>query len=308
MTYVRPGKALKEASKLSAKVARKAAQLEARLESEGLGVFDPSERSSGVNFHRSASARGRKHAYLEGRLMGTDWPHGSPERISPSPFTAQAVEFRMAIDNEDLVFHAGNMLIQDLEIQRSNFERSADIFGSLEDEMVEAFNENEDYSYGESALDQLAWAMTATRKEAEIADRKRGTVLGLDAAGSPRHPTQPRLTIKQKADNILARRAGKPEPHNKNPYFSGEATKTSETRWAPLRCDYFKKEQGLPCAIKDGGNGPLSIKGMRKPEKVSDREEEEVKMSPIVPTMYYHPGRGPYEMTLVAASNSDITG
>ena len=277
---------------------------EGRLAREGLGVLEIEGYQGGQGIIRP----GRKYACLEGKIMGTgDYPPGDPRRMSPSPYTAMAVETIAAVDNKDVVFEAGNKLITDLQIEKSEWQGV--ISGSLEGLMVDDLDED-DFVSDESVLDQLAVSMTATAKEAEIADRARGQVLGLDAKGRPLSGRQRvHLNVSQRNANRAARLAGKPEPHQTNPYITEVFEVAPEAGRAPLRCDFFKKEQGLPCAVRFGGNGPLSIVGQRKAEEIEDRDDDEVvRMSPIVPTMYYHPGRGPYEMTLVAANNSDITG
>jgi hypothetical protein len=158
-----------------------------------------------------------------------------------------------------------------------------------------------------TVLDSLAYAMSATEKEAELADRARQSVLGLDKDGVVRRGvSRVKLSSAQKAENIRAVRSGVEMPHQTNPFIEPEAVPVA---YAIPKYDYFKKEQGLPCAKTDAGNGPLSIKGEVKADvpqgSVSD---DHVRLSPIVDTEGYLPGRSPFQMGRLAARNSDITG
>ena len=279
---------------------KEAAKWERRLDREGLGVVDIICERGGLNLHNSKSARGRKHAWLEGRLIGEHYQKGSSEYMSPSPYTAQAVESRFFDEGSvDMAAMAGHTLVTELGMIESDIERA---------EASEFYGESD---HRESVLDALALSLTASRKEAELADRSRQTVLGFDKWGIPlKGDRRLMLTARQRNENRRAAERGLPPPHETNPFMTEvKVRNTDVVMRAPLRCDYFKKEQGLPCAHSDAGNGPLAIKDNPKQEPVSDRAEgENVRMSPLVPTLGYHPGRGPYEMSLMAAINSDITG
>lgn len=286
---------------------RELAKWEKKLSNDGLGVIDVEARASTSYVERKL---GRKHAWLEGEEMGVHYEKGDPRYMSPSPLTVQAVETRMKFgDDGDLSYVAGDRLLTDLE-----FEQDEAVFefegGSLEDLMLEQFDES-DYVDGESVIEQLAGSLTASRKEAELADRSRSTVLGLNQIGLPYRPTRNSpLNAKQRNENRRAGELGLPAPHQTNPYITVELVRDCDVvQRAPLRFDYFKKEQGLPCAHTDAGNGPLSIVEKAKPVFSSDRNDGEVlRMAPLVPTMYYYPGRSPFEMGRFAAANSDITG
>ena len=165
---------------------------------------------------------------------------------------------------------------------------------------------------GNTLWDDFVLSFTATSKEAEIAYRARGTILGLDNFNRPIRPKQSkRLTARQRVENSEAKRLGLAIPHPTNPFITEMPCSGSNTYCSEIKYDYFKKEQGLPCAHSDGGNGPLSIIGCYQPPKGGGpckQDEEPIRMAPLVDTMYYLPGRSPFQMSRYVANNSDITG
>ena len=182
--------------------------------------------------------------------------------------------------------------------------RSPSAFNSMEPYT----DENGDY-LGDTVWENLILAHTGTPKEAEIADRARGTICGLDDFGRPKGlklPRKQREPGKEWRKRICRHILGE--------VAMGEGPAYSKYQPTPP-----------PYATRDGGNGPLSIKDLPKPkyewvwsspDKWDDEEDdgyvppaaEPVRMSPVVDTMTYPPGRGPYQISMIAQSNSDITG
>ena len=157
---------------------------------------------------------------------------------------------------------------------------------------------------GETVLDCLALAFLATQKEAELADRARSVSIPLD--GKNRKRSSVNLSRKQRAENIRARQRGLPEPHSRNPFVSEPVAPEA---YATPKCEFYMREQGLPCASSDAGSGPLSI--VERPKSFSSRvDAEPVRMSPVVDTEGYLPGRSPFQQSLARGGrqNSDITG
>jgi hypothetical protein len=160
---------------------------------------------------------------------------------------------------------------------------------------------------GDTVLDCLATAVLATKKEAELADRARAFPLGLDSERKPRQPKIRRLSRSERAANIRARQCGEPEPFSRNPY---QDESPEAVQRAVPKCDFYMREQGIaPCAGNDAGSGPLSIVDRPKPSS-SRVDAEPVRMSPVVDTEGYPPGRSPFQMSLARGGrqNSDITG
>lgn len=157
---------------------------------------------------------------------------------------------------------------------------------------------------GDTVLDCLALAFLATQKEAELADRARSVSIPLDRFNRKRSSVN--LTRKQRAENIRARQRGLPEPHSSNPFVSEPVAPVAH---AIPKCEFYMREQGLPCASSDAGSGPLSI--VERPKSSGSRvDAEPVRMSPVVDTEGYLPGRSPFQQSLVRGGrqNSDITG
>jgi hypothetical protein len=148
--------------------------------------------------------------------------------------------------------------------------------------------------FGDDVWDDLALSLTATSREAAIADRRRGSICGLDhefriVPLKPRrkHREPGKVWRQRILDHILGDYAAKGD--------------------GPLRSDW--RPPMPPYAHTDAGNGPLSIVDQPAPDFGSaPRIDEPVRMSPIVDTMTYPPGRGPYQTGRYMATNSDITG
>lgn len=239
---------------------------ESLLEAEGLGVIDVADHWHGTGVKHIKG----KHRRLDAMVNDPD-PSG---RMSNSPVTARAVETRFA--------------------------NAADEQSDFDDGL---WDDDED---ADNAWDLMILSLTGSPKEAEIADRRRGYALGLDAEHKPNQPKIRRLTRAQKAANIRARQRGEAEPYPRNPYQS-EAPEPKA--YAIPKPQLYMREAGKPCAHTDAGGGPLSVIDRPKPDYGSPRTED-VRMSPVVDTDGYLPGRGPYQLQLARGGrgNSDITG
>ena len=147
---------------------------------------------------------------------------------------------------------------------------------------------------GEDVWDTMALSITATPKEAEIADRRRAAVSGLDKWNRP-------LGLRTKRVPGESRAQWRERNHDR---IIGEGLAKEP---GPLRSDW--KPPMPPFAHTDAGNGPLSIVDQPGPDfGPAPRVDEPVRMSPVVDTMTYPPGRGPYQTSRYKATNSDITG
>jgi hypothetical protein len=103
------------------------------------------------------------------------------------------------------------------------------------------------------------------------------------------------------ADRVAAIRARRAAP------VAVEEAAAAPTIATP-RCDYFKLEQGLPCA-HTATTGPLSIVDMPAPQKLSvEAEAISTCKEYVVDTIGYEAGQSPFQRSRYAASNSDITG
>ena len=147
-------------------------------------------------------------------------------------------------------------------------------------------------------LEALSYLLPATQKESELAARERQSLHGLDNQGRPLGK------VKRKAGESKAQYAERVKARIMN----NVVTDSDPVAYAIPKYDFFKKEQGLPCAVRDGGHGPLSIKDDIKPAKHSAPVEDDVRMSPVVDTAGYLPGRSPFQMSRWVSHNSDITG
>ena len=178
---------------------------EAILEAEGLGVIEVDDHWTGVNIKQIKG----KHKRLDALLNKPD-PSGM---MTNSPVTARAVETRYS----------------DAESEQSDFDD-----GLWDDDEI-----------ADNAWDAFVLSMTATPKEAEIADRARGSIDTLDEWNRPR--TKQYLSRKQRAENIRARQRGEPEPHSTNPHIVDTVPKA----YALPKHDLYMREQGKPCATAD---------------------------------------------------------
>lgn len=238
------------------------------LESEGLGVIEVDGNRQGVG---GAKRIKRKWARLDAELNGIE--PGSAGVMTNSPPTADA--------------------------------KGTTFYNGRSKEPTCAFDDLD------SQWEALMLKLVATAKEAEIANRERGSVCGLDDWGRPRG-----LRIKRKHREL-------PRDHRERMYrhILGDSAKDGD---GP-RFSEWVSQQMPPYAHSDAGNGPLSIVDVEEPayqwvasceanwalepeETQAETKAEEVRMSPIVDTMTYPPGRGPYQTSLIVQSNSDITG
>jgi hypothetical protein len=225
---------------------------EALLESEGLGVIDVNDPYRGDNLKHIKG----KHKRLDAMLNDPD-PSG---RMSNSPVTARAVETRFAnADDEQSDFDDG------------------------------LWDNDED---ADNAWDLMILSLTGSPKEAEIADRRRAAVFGLDDFGRPRSGKVYRKkddTDEQYAERVADR--------------LGISTDDMGPLYSPL------PRRKPDHAHTDAGGGPLSVIDRPKRDYGSPRTED-VRMSPVVDTDGYLPGRGPYQLQMARGGrgNSDITG
>lgn len=193
--------------------------------------------------------------------------------MTNSPVTARAVETRFS----------------DAESEQEDFDDGL-------------WDEDED---GDDVWDMLILSLTGSPKEAEIADRRRSYALGIDSRQEPYQPKLRRLTKAQKVANIRARQRGEPEPYPRNPY---QSEVPEPVNYAAPKPQFYLREAGMECAHTDAGGGPLAMVDRPKPDYGKPRED--IRMSPVVDTLGYLPGRGPYQLLLAQGGrgNSDITG
>ncbi len=172
------------------------------------------------------------------------------------------------------------------------------------------WNSEDPDTFGDSVWDNLIKSFSASPQEAKVADRRRGAIIGLD------HENRPvRLKIKRKhrePGKVWRRRI-------LNHILSNTATDEDGPAFS-----HYRSAQP-PYAHSFGGNGPLSIVDEDKPayqwvasceanwalepdDDGAETKTEEIRMSPVVDTLGYLPGRGPYQTSLITQNNSDITG
>jgi len=149
-----------------------------------------------------------------------------------------------------------------------------------------------DGSGDDTMLDCMALACLATAKEAELADRERAAIFGLDLKGRPR-------------SGKLRKQRG--ETHEQFMDRVAERLGMSTEQMGPLYSPLPRRKPDH--AHTDAGGGPLSVIDRPKRDYGSPRDED-VRMSPVVDTDGYLPGRGPYQLQLARGGrgNSDITG
>ena len=225
---------------------------DALLDAEGLGVIDVDSPYRGDNLKHIKG----KHKRLDALLNKPD-PSG---RMINSPVTARAVETRFA----------------NAEDEQSDFDDGL-------------WDNDED---ADNAWDLMILSLTGSPKEAQIADRRRGAVFGLDDFGRPRSGKL-RKQRGESLDSFLGRVADR----------LGIAT----DQMGPL---YSPWSQPKPAhAHSNGGSGVLAMVERSAPSYGSPRDED-VRMSPVVDTDGYLPGRSPYQMSISRSGrhNSDITG
>lgn len=227
---------------------------ESLLEAEGLGVIAVDDHWHGADLKNIKG----KHKRLDAMLNGIS--EGSSSLMTVSPQTARAVETRF----------------RDADDEQSEWD------DGLWDEDEPADN----------AWDLMILSLTGSPKEAEIADRRRAAVFGLDDFGRPRSGKVYRKrgeTEQQHAERV-AERLG----------MSTDQIGPVYSQWRPA----------APFASADGGSGPLAIPNRPKPDRGSPRRDEELRPSPVVDTDGYLPGRSPFQRLLAqrGVRNSDITG
>ena len=238
---------------------------ETLLESEGLGLIEPEQGYKSVG--GGARHPKSKWARLDAKVNDLQ---NKAEFMTESPETARGFETKPSSKQ-----------------------------GGIPDDMgyagePEYWERGEDDQMGEDHWDDFVLSFTATAKEAEIADRRRASICGLNQHQKPvplkprRKTGEPGKVWRQRIrDHILGDYAAKGD----GPLHSN---------WRPPMPPY---------AHTDAGNGPLSIKDQPGPDFGSaPRVDEPVRPSPVVDTMTYPPGRGPYQTSRYKATNSDITG
>lgn len=240
------------------------------LESEGLGVVEVDTPYQGLNFGHIKGKWARLDAMIN-KLPEQDGKKKHPSYMTNSPVTARGTS-DVESESKPINFH--------------------------------------DYALsGDSVWDNFITSLTATPKEAEIADRARGSICGLD----DEHRVIPLKPARR------YREPGKEWRKRIIRHILGEVAGNG-----PLYSKYEGRQP--PYAVKDGGNGPLSIVDLPRsdydwiassedqwalePEQDqgNDNKPEQVRMAPVVDTMGYLPGRSPFQMSRIMQSNSDITG
>ena len=147
----------------------------------------------------------------------------------------------------------------------------------------------------DGAWERLMMSLTATELEARLADRERATVSGLDKFGRPAALKTRRKPGMKKAEWLKLN-------HQRIIGDVPEGTGPLVSEWQPPTAPY---------AIRDAGNGPLSIRDpIVGPSEIGGSRDEDVSDYPlkVVDTHTYLPGRSPFQMSRFASSNSDITG
>lgn len=246
------------------------------LEAEGLGVIEVDGPYQGTNLKHIKG----KWARLDAEINNLQ---SKSEVMTNSPQTARGFATRVAGNSDDAGGHMSGFgdddyLTGNLRMVSEEYDDGLSDFETL----------------GDDLWDSMALAVTASPKEAEIADRRRASVSGLDKWGRP----QP-LKVKRKPGESKA--AWRQRTHER---ILGATAAPGEG----VRI-FTPPQPKPPHATADAGNGPLSIKETIRPDTlVATRDDGPIAMAPLVDTMYYPPGRGPYQRSLIAASNTDITG
>ena len=230
------------------------AEWDALLEAEGLAVLAVDTPYRGDNLKHIQG----KHKRLDAAINGIE--SEAEAFMTNSPVTARAVETRF----------------RDPDDEQSEWD------DGLWDEDEPADN----------AWDLMILSLTGSPKEAEIADRRRGAVFGLDDKGRPRSGKvyRKRGESEQSYAERCAERLG----------MSTDLMGPVYSQWRPA----------APFASADAGSGPLAMVTRPKPDRGSPRRGEELRPSPVVDTDGYLPGRSPFQRLLAqrGVRNSDITG
>lgn len=226
---------------------------DALLDAEGFGVIDVGSPYRGDNLKQIKG----KHKRLDAMVNDPD-PSG---RMTNSPVTARAVETRFAnADDEQSDFDDG------------------------------LWDDDED---ADNAWDLMILSLTGSPKEAEIADRRRAAVFGLDEKGRPLTGEVKRLPG-ESIEQHMAREAERMG-------MSSDEMGPLYSPWSPPKPDH---------AHTNGGTGVLAMVERPKPDYGSRRDDDGIRMSPVVDTDGYPSGRSPYQMSISRSGrhNSDITG
>jgi hypothetical protein len=245
-------------------------QQEDDLEGEELEVLDLDQEFRNVSTDIK-HIKG-KWKRLEAKLNGVDYE--SRLAMDVSPVTARAVSTWVTFA---------------VDVQSGHGENGDDESG-VGDQYEGLRDEDE---LGDNSWDCLRLGFIATPKEAEIADRTRGAIYGLDEKGRPRNGV-----IGQKRGESL------------DDYFErlDQLRQGSTDQDGPL-FSTLPRLSIPPHATGNAGNGPLSYKGPLGPDPLPAPDTDEpVRMSPVVDTLGYLPGRSPFQMSRITQNNSDITG
>ena len=233
---------------------------ESLLESEGLGLIEPEQSYQDVGSARRKPSG--KWSRLEAELNGITNPKEFICFRTRSPETACGVETAASSEGSQQPTYQGD----------------------------------DDDCLSDSVLESLQLSLTATGLEAEIADRRRGAICGLDHENRLvrlRIPRRHREPGKVWRERILKHIIGEQPSKEDGPVWSALSL--------PLP----------PHATADAGNGPLSIKDpIVGPSEIGGSRDVDVSDYPtkVVDTHTYLPGRSPFQMSRFASSNSDITG
>ena len=237
------------------------AEWDAILESEGLGVIQVDRPYRGDNIKHISG----KHKALDAKINGIT--KSGQGFMTNSPVTARAVESRHV----------------DPDSAQSDFN--------------DGLWDTEDIA--DNAWDALALSMTATPKEAELADRARGALYGLDAKNRPR------------SGKVYRKRGESDESYNARvaERLGLDSRVPDDIEYATPKPEFYMRERGVPCAHSDAGSGPLAIVARPKPDR-GQPIDESIVMAPVVDTIGYPSGRSPYQVSIsrMGIRNSDITG
>jgi hypothetical protein len=152
----------------------------------------------------------------------------------------------------------------------------------------------EPQQWGET-WEALQMDLTATSKEAELADRARKYVNGLNKIGNP-------AGLRVKRTPGMSKAEWRRLSHERILDDVAKGTGPVASWLIP---------PVAPHATRDAGNGPLSIKEpIVGPREIEGSRDGDVSDYPtkVVDTHTYLPGRSPFQMSRFASSNSDITG
>lgn len=241
---------------------------ESQLQAEGLGELDIDVERRNVN--SSMQHIVGKWRRLDVQINSID--PNSAAVMSISPLTAEATATRVTFSDD---------------VQNGHGE-GGDDDSDYDDGL------HDDESLGDNPWDSLTLGFIATPKEAEIADRARASLTGLDKKGRP-------------AGFSLARKhrePGKVWRERIRKHILGDCSTNDDGPLFSVLLTFL-----APYATSDAGNGPLSYKGPQRPDPLTAPvTDEPVRMSPVVDTLGYLPGRSPFQMSRITQNNSDITG